>query len=450
MNFEVSNNKTSAGNLISMKAAFIIILILLLMLPLLIANRTIYTRQVRHDAAVKEIAQSWSNPQQISGPVLDLPYVHGNQTKTISCLPEMLEISANVEPELRYRGLYETVVYKSKLNIKGLFRLPKGEITKDIKLDSKTVFLYSLAEISLGISDVRRLKAGITARFNGRDIIFKPGSANFELLASGIHAGGLGLEKLSDESLIPFSMQLSLDGSGSINFLPFAKNNILQIKSSWPHPSFVGAYLPDARNISANGFDASYEISYFGRSYPQVFTHDQLTPEFMKAIQHSSYGINFIQPVNIYRQSERSVKYGIIFIVFTFMVYFLFEIVSKIRIHLFQYGLVGVALCTFFLLLTSLSEHIGFAHAYFVATILVIAQISLYSLSIIKTIRKSAIITFVLAILYLYLYLVLQMEDYALIIGSLGLFIALSAVMVAVRKVEWFGRSELKAEKGLE
>jgi inner membrane protein len=216
------------------------------------------------------------------------------------------------------------------------------------------------------------------------------------------------------------------------------KSNIISLNSSWPHPSFIGAYLPERRSINSNGFDANWELSYFGRSYPQQFSNDQVNDLLKSAIQNSSFGVRFIQPVDAYRQSERSVKYGILFIIFTFMVYFLFELVSRARIHIFQYGLVGVALCTFFLLLISLAEHIGFGYAYILASVLVIAQISLYSLNVIKTLRQTAIVTLVLAALYFYLYIVLQLEDYALLVSSIGLFLTLALVMFAVRNVDWY------------
>ena len=446
---QLISSKFSRGNLISFKAVFILFLVLLILVPLLLVWNTINHRRKRHEQAIQEISQAWSSAQQIVGPVLVLPYStfvtdkEGKTQavlKTVAWLPELLEVAISVEPEVRYRGIFEAVVYKADLEFKGSFELLGNEDLAQLNLDKSSELLWEAANISLGISDVRRLKSPLILTWNETPLDFSPGSGMLDLLPSGIHATSLKLKSLPEKSRVSFAFNLHLDGSKSLSFLPFGKNNSLSMRSTWPHPSFIGSFLPEKRDVSSTGFSANWDISYFGRSYPQHFTSDQLNTAMRTALESSSFGVRFIQPADAYHQSERSVKYGILFIFFTFMVYFLFELISGARIHIFQYALVGIALCTFFLLLISLAEHIGFSYAYWLGAFLVICQISLYSYKIIKTLKGTAIISAVLAALYLYLYVVLQLEDYALLIGASGLFLALGVIMFVVRNVDWYSQ----------
>jgi inner membrane protein len=289
---------------------------------------------------------------------------------------------------------------------------------------------------------MRQLKGELTLDWNGRSIVFSPGSGTTDFIRSGIQASSLKLEPQLKGHKIPFSLKLHLAGSNSMNFLPFGMTTKITMQSLWPNPSFIGAFLPEHRQITKDGFKAAWEISHFGRAYPQILATDQLTDDLHATIEKSNFGVRFLQPVDSYRQSERAIKYGMLFIVFNFLTYFLFELTTGVRIHIFQYVLVGVALCIFFLLLIALAEHIGFAWAYTIGAASVISQISLYSFKVVKTLKRTLTVSAVLALLYVYLYIALCLEDYALLIGSLGLFIGLAFIMFVVRNVDWFAEAK--------
>ena len=448
---ELISRRFSRGTLISAKAGFILFLIFLTTIPLFLVQSTITERQNRYFQAVAEISQAWSDSQHIVGPVLLIPYsmqiLDKNNNpqkvlKNIICLPELLEVNINVDPEMRYRGMFEAVVYQSDLEIKGIFSVPSNTQIDQLNLLKDSELLWNASKLALGITDMRRLKGELTLNWNGQPIDFRPGSGTMDFIPSGIQASSLQLEHCVKNHKIPFSLKLHLAGSDSIQFLPLGMNTKIAMQSSWPSPSFIGAFLPDHRQITKYGFKAAWEISHFGRAYPQIFATDQMTDALNKTIGKSNFGVRFIQPVDSYRQSERAIKYGALFIISTFLIYFLFELTTGIRIHIFQYALVGVALCTFFLLLIALAEHIGFGWAYSLGAACIIGQISLYSLKVVKTLKRTLTVSAVLTALYIYLYIALCLEDYALLIGAFGLFLSLALFMFVVRNVDWFAESK--------
>lgn len=445
------------GTIVSVKAGFILLLILLIQIPLFIINNTILERQNRYKQVVSEISQSWSEAQELMGPVLLIPYTipvtdKDNNTqilvKNIICPPESLKIKGIIKPEVRYRGIFQAVVYKSSFDIIGTFKIPSKEEINYLHLTQNSHILWNSAQVSMGIKDMRRLKADINLNWNNQIINFFPGSNLPDLMLSGIHTPYLNLNDYHEGSKIPFSLILHVDGSDSINFLPFGTDTHVFAQSSWPHPSFIGKFLPDQRQVGDKGFEATWEISKFGRaSYPQYFTSEQINDSFKSTVKSSMFGVRFVQPVNAYRHSERAIKYGTLFIIFTFMTYFLLELITRVRIHIFQYGLVGINLCIFFLLLIALSEHIGFTKSYCIGATLIILQISLYSLKVVKTMKRTFVITSVLTSLYIYLYIILRLEDYALFIGAIALFLALTAIMFAVRNIDWYSETPTQFEK---
>lgn len=448
---ELISRRFSRGTLITAKAGFILFLVLLAIIPLMLVKSTISERNTRYSQAVAEISQAWSHAQHISGPVLIIPYSvsilnkDNNLQKVIKnmvCLPESLEINANVEPEKRYRGMFEAVVYKSNLEIKGVFSVPSLTQMDQFNFLKGAELLWNSGKLVLGITDMRRLKGELTLNWNGQSVAFSPDSGATSFLRSAIQASALNLKPATSSYKIPFSFKLHLDGSDSMHFLPFGMTTNIAMQSTWPHPSFIGAFLPEHRQITNEGFKASWEISHFGRAYPQIFGGDQMTDAMNEVIGKSSFGVRFLQPVDTYRQSERAIKYGMLFIIFTFLVYFLFELITGIRIHIFQYTLVGIALCVFFLLLVALAEHIGFGWAYSLGAAFVIGQISFYSLRVVKTLKRTLTVSAVLTLLYVYLYVALRLEDYALLIGSFGLFLSLTFIMFAVRNVDWFAETK--------
>jgi inner membrane protein len=266
---------------------------------------------------------------------------------------------------------------------------------------------------------------------------FSPGCrlAGYE---SGVTARFPGLLPGSN---MTFQMKLDLKGSRGIQFAPVGQKTRVSLTSLWPDPSFIGAFLPTDRKVGDEGFRAAWEVSWYGRSYPQQTTDQAKNYAFAAGDMASSlFGVNFISVVDAYRMVERAAKYGILFIALIFTAFFLFEILSALSIHTFQYTLVGAALCLFYLALLSLSEFISFGLAYWAGAAASSILIVLYTLNVLGGGWRTLIITLSLATIYTYLYVVLQLQDYSLLIGTAGLFVVLGLVMYVTRNVDWANR----------
>jgi inner membrane protein len=227
-------------------------------------------------------------------------------------------------------------------------------------------------------------------------------------------------------------LALNFNGSTSINFVPLGKVSEVSVKSAWQNPSFVGAFLPDERNIATTGFSANWKVLHLNRPYPQAFKGAT------SGIDESSFGVNLFVPVDEYQKSMRSAKYAAMFITLTFLIFFFVQIINGIRIHPVQYIMVGLALCVFYTLLIAISEHLAFHWSYIIASISIILLITLYAKSIFNENRLTALLALILCILYLFIYAIIQMEDYALLMGSIGIFIVLALVMFLSRKINWY------------
>jgi inner membrane protein len=225
---------------------------------------------------------------------------------------------------------------------------------------------------------------------------------------------------------------LNINGSESINFIPVGKQTNVDLDSDWANPSFEGSFLPNTRDINETGFNASWKVLHLNRSYPQQWIGTKYN------IDESSFGVKLLLPVDHYQKSLRSVKYAIMFISLTFLIFFFTEILNKKRIHPIQYLLVGLGLSVFYTLLVSLSEQINFNLAYLLASLSIITLITAYSYSMLKNIKLTVIVAFVLSVLYTFLFTVIQLQDYSLLLGSIGLFLALAIVMYLSRKVDWY------------
>jgi inner membrane protein len=255
------------------------------------------------------------------------------------------------------------------------------------------------------------------------------GSQAFDVKIPGL-ADGAAAE-------IPFVVKIDLKGTQQINFQPGGRTTTVRLASTWPHPAFAGAFLPDRSRISDAGFDAEWRLSHLGRGYPQAWRDEDMRPQQIEqAAVASRFGVQLITPVDVYHRAERSTKYGALFILLTFCTFFVVELLQRRRLHPVQYLLVGAALCLFYLLLLSLSEHIGFGAAYLAAAVATIAVIGMYAGHVLggQGVRTVA----GLSLLYGFLYVLLQLEDYALLVGSVSLFLILATVMYATRRVNWY------------
>lgn len=421
------------------------LLILALGIPLMMVRGLILERQHRRNTVVSEVAGTWGRAQTLGGPVLTVPYlVHSKDEKGVvktwtqlaHFLPETLKVDGRLLPELRRRGIFEVAVYRADLHASGAFLRPSfaewGIPPQDI--------LWNKAWLSIGVPDMRGIRRNVRLVWGSRMLQLSPGGGVSGLWSTGLRVPISGLGQAPERQVYPFAFDLAVRGSQELKFLPFGKQNTVTLKSSWPDPSFSGGFLPESRNVSKSGFESTWSVPYFGRSYPQQWLEterERLAPEH--AIADSAFGVDLYMPVDVYQQTERSVKYGMLFLVLTFLAFFLFEVFSPVSLHPMHYLLVGSALCLFYVLLLSISEHIPFGIAYAIASAGIIVLISGYSLAILRGRRRALAMSGMLVILYSYLYVLLQAEDYALLLGSLGLFVILALVMYLTRKVDWYG-----------
>ncbi|MCC6794883.1 MAG: cell envelope integrity protein CreD [Candidatus Hydrogenedentes bacterium] len=416
-------------------------LVLILLIPVGIIHEGIYERQETRAEAVGEITGKWGATQSLSGPSLVVPYTK-RWTETVengevrarsevqyaTFLPELLEVTGNIASEVRYRGIFKVPVYSASLALSGNFLKPNftewGIANEDI--------LWDRAYVAMGISDARGITKEVALTWNGAPQDFLPGMGKWAQGVSGIHspiAGNFNSERFE------FSFPLALNGSEGLYFAPFGKKTVVSLKSDWPDPSFQGNWLPGERSVTANGFDAKWDIPFLGRNYPQAWLSESAMNDQIAA---SAFGVNLITPIDQYRMAQRSVKYAALFIALTFGVLWLFEILGRLRIHPLQYLLVGAAMCVFYLLELSLAEHIGFVAAYVLASLAVLLLVSAYCVAVLKSLQRAAVVGTALAVLYGYLYVLLNNQDYALLIGSVGLFLVIAGTMYLTRKLDWY------------
>ncbi|MEM9398635.1 MAG: cell envelope integrity protein CreD [Verrucomicrobiota bacterium] len=423
-------------------------LALMLLIPLSMIQEVVSDRQNYRYEAMEQIAASWTDHQNMIGPVLVLPYKERvllknwdadkkkliEQTKVYQRYtyvnPSKLDIQANIETEERYIGIYKFPVYHSKIAIDGNF-----EITKRYGI-SQNVDIVSFGKpyLVIGVNDKRGMTKIPILHWNETEQVFYPG-ANTDLVRNGIHSILPKVDTSMDHNM-SFRFHVNLQGMSSFEIVPIGKSNKVSIVSSWPHPSFIGRFPPKNRKISQEGFQAQWEVSHFATRVSEYFTENNT--KLFNELLGETVGVRLIEPVDIYLKAERSVKYGILFIGLTFTFFFLFEVLKKLKIHPVQYGLVGIALALFFLLLVSLSEHIAFALAYSIASIVSIALLSFYISGILKSWLVGMGFGMFLGMIYGVLYILLQSEDHALLMGSALLFTVLAVIMIVTRKINWY------------
>ncbi len=419
---------------ITLKILSVGFLILLLLIPAGMIKGLIRERQSRRDSVVTEISNKWGDSQTITGPFITVPFrtfFKDNQGKTQSnlnylhLLPETLDVKGVMNPEVRYRSLFEAVLYNVKLTFQGNFKVPP---TSQLNIDPKNI-LWGKACLSLGISDMRGIQDTIEIKFNDGAFQANPGLKTTDLAEAGVSTL---VGPLAPNGLNSFSFDLDLNGSEQLSLIPVAESNTVKISSSWPSPSFNGAFLPADREVTKDGFSAQWKVLHLNRNYPQFWegSHYKVPP--------SAFGLKLILTADIYQKSTRLAKYSIMFLMFTFAAFFFSEIINKRRVHPIQYILVGMAVLIFYTLVLSLSEHLRFNFAYILSALAVTCIISGYAKAIVPNSRFALTIFGLLTILYSYLFIVLQLEDYALIMGSVGLLIILAIVMYLTRKIDWY------------
>ncbi len=416
-------------------------LALLLLIPIGMIRDLVSERQQRRESVIDDVTSKWGNAQTLTGPALVIPYVvrwaevgandqtiTRSETRTATFLPERLQARGAIESESRQRGIFSVPLYRLELRIEGEFARPDFAA---LGIDASEI-LWQRAQLAIGITDARAIQEETAVDWEGERSAFLPGTGDFAEGGTGIHAR-LDLSKPAER--YRFAFPLALNGSLALFLTPFGQQTDVELVAAAPNPSFQGNWLPTEREVQPERFTARWSIPFLGRNYPQAWRSGELPSE---RIAESRFGVGLAVPVDHYRMAERSVKYAGLFILLTFASVWLVEVLAGLRVHPIQYLLLGGALCLFYLLELSLAEHLGFPLAYGLASTAIVAMIGGYAKVVLQRRSRASVVAAGVAALYAYLYVLLQNEDYALVIGSAGLFAILGAIMYATRRVDWY------------
>ena len=437
-----------------------------LSIPIFMVWFLVYDRQSQSQQASESITEGWGGPQVMAGPLLVIPYrttttetavENGksvirtrNLMRELTLSPELVRLNTNIRPERRKRSIYEAVVYEAQVNGRARFAFPPDLARHGVAVADMDL---GRAELRFGLSDPRGLGANPRVRLDGQAIRLHPGSASGR--GRGFFAWIDG--KVLTARAFTIDYDYEFRGNGSLELAPQAGETHWTVRSPWPHPSFAGDFIPGQRQVSKDGFAASYRIGNLALGTSLVATRDPGAPNIAGASDRESpanpYGptsaadgayqnahISLIQPIDLYSQVDRATKYGFLFIGFTFAALLLFDVVGGVRVSSVEYLLMGAALVLFFVLLLAFAEVIGFAAAYIVASLAIAGLNTAYSAAVLKSWRRAGVIGGLLIGLYALLYVLLSLEAYSLLIGSLLLFVALAGVMYATRRLDWTGQ----------
>ena len=413
------------------KALLIGTMVLLLMIPAWFVQNVISEREARQQEAFNEVSSKWANRQNIMGPVLVLPYtenVMGDKgqplvlKKLSYILPDKLDIGSTVEPEERHRGIYQVMLYSAEIRISGEFAtIP----LQQLKIDPAQV-LWNEAYVCMSLTDSKGLKEEIKLQWNDSVATLNPSLVDNGVMKEGF----IAQVTAAADRPVRFSSAIKINGSQQLLFTPVGKVTTVKLASTWPDPSFTGGQLPDHR-ISDTGFVATWKSLAHTRNFPQAWK------ETKSDLQSASFGADLFIAVNGYQKTMRSVKYAVLCILLTFAAFFIIETVNKKSVHPFQYALVGLALILFYTLLLSFSEYTGFNTAYIIASIATVGLIAWFVRGILQSSKLTSLLGIILALMYSYIFTILQLQDYSLLLGSIGLFLTLAVIMHFSKKIQW-------------
>lgn len=421
------------------KALVIGAIVVLLLVPLMMLRGLVSERSMSRDQAYGKVAEGWGGDLIIGGPMIVVPterivaQAGSTQIERIDLylLPAALDVDVELtlENEPRRVGIYTVPVYLAHARISGEFD-PRG---LGPLLDRPGVtYRWDQARLRLPLWDVRSLRAVEQAKLATVDLKFGPAGTG---ICPGIEAA-IDPALATADRPIPFEFRTVMAGSRGFSVLPMGSTTKVGLRSAWPHPSFQGAFLPVERTITANGFSALWQVLELNRPYRQAFRSDEVAEATLSS---SSLGVGLYQPVDAYQRGERAIKYALLFIVLTFLTFFAWEQVGAMRMHPLQYLLVGLALSVFYLLLIALSEHLQFWMAYLIAATGLVALIGVYIAGALRSRGRGIVAASAMTLVYALLYMLVLSEDYALLLGAIILFVALAGVMLATRRVNWYG-----------
>ncbi len=429
------------------KMAMVGFLTLVLLIPLFFVQNLISERSQRKTEMVDEVTNLWGKDILFYGPTLRVPYTyyenynvtdpktgntiiqHKTSTKFAYFFPNELKNKSTIKKnESLKRGIFNHVVFTAVMNFNGYFRAPNytklGIAAENMQWDKASLIIKT--------TNLKSIKSELQIKVNNQQLPFEPQNSdksNYSILATT----AFDYRKIAPQDNLNFNFNITYNGSNSVQYIPIGKSTTVQIDSDWESPSFEGSFAASdtTKTINHTGFHADWKILDINRTFTQQYINQ------LPDLDDYLFGVKLIQTVDEYQQNERVSKYGFLVIGLTFLIFFLIQMVSKINIHIFQYSMIGLALILFYTLLISITEHSSFSLAYAISSTSVISLISWYSLAILKDKKFPIFIGVALTVLYSFIYVIIQLEDYALLVGSVGLFSILAGVMYFSRKIDW-------------
>ena len=404
------------------------LLTIILIIPLALVQELIVERSQRQKEVITETTAKWGNSVYFYGPILKVPY--RDPISGASCnayfFPETLNNKTEVTMEKPLeRSIYKSNVFTTKMQFDGNYTTPNFA-SKGIPAEN---IYWNRAKILIRTTNLKSLKDEVKIKMGTQNLAFESVATSSNDSIESLETNYFEYQNLPNQ--LKFNFTISFNGIKQVKMVPIGKTTDAKITSNWNSPNFNGNFSPISRAITDKGFEANWKILHFNRPFAQNYF--EVLPELGKY----AFAVDFITPVDEYQQSERASKYGFLVIGLTFLIFFLIQSISKINIHIFQYSMIGIALIMFYTLLISITEHSTFSLAYLIAGASVILMIACYSISILKDKKFPLFIGTSLAVLYTFIYVIIQLEDYALLVGSIGLFLILAAVMYSSRKIEW-------------
>ncbi|MGI3101507.1 cell envelope integrity protein CreD [Vibrio alginolyticus] len=436
--------KKILNNQLGTKFAFVLFLFVLLQIPLSMVTGLISERSYRQDEVRNDIARSSSGEQRIIGPFIMVNYTETSyrddkvqiKERRKFLLPSTFDMSANLDSFEKYRGIYRARLYKAQVALKGTFDADDLSALQGLDIENMSLVV--------GIEDSRGLIRLDDMTMASANIEVAPGTG-LNQLPQGFHSD-LTLADLNPAQPLAFDLNFLLQGMGQLQVTPIGSQTTVELSSTWAHPSFIGDYLPVSSEVSEDGFNAQWASNNFSTNIAQLFQSCLSSNHACHELEQRQMGVDLIDPVDHYLKSHRAVNYSLLVITLVFASFFLLELFQARPVHPVQYGFIGLALALFYLLLISMSEHLGFNWAYVVSAVASTGLLSVYVSGMLSNTKHGAIFGVCLLTLYGLLFGLLQAESYALVMGTLLCFVILSFTMVITRNIDWYARNK-KAEE---
>ncbi len=425
---------------ILLKLFLIGVLVMVLLVPSVMIQHLVTERQQRQKEVTDDISEKWSGAQQVAGPILVVPYTQmTSETDSVGrhrpvarehllyVLPDRLSITGNVDADILHRRIFDAVVYRTELAITGHFEpddLQKLGLRED-------AIQWSRARLMVGLSDLRGLKVDPRFVINGRAIPSETGDAGMPFNTGVFATPGL----TADTRNFDFSFRISMNGSRQLSFLHLGKQTRVVLKGNWPTPKYEGRVLPDKRTLHGAQFTADWTLLGYNRPFPQQWTDKQVDLADSAKLSAAAFGVSLLLPVDPYQKNMRATKYAILVVLLTFVALFFTELIGKYRFHFLHYLLVGAAMVIYYTLLLSFSEQVGFAIAYLIASVATVVLVSVFVASLTRWRSVAPVFAATLSSFYGFIYMIIQLEDFALLAGSLGLFVIIGVLMFVTSKM---------------